>query len=93
MLWKLLHLCLSCSPRSGFWCGSSLGPALGKEVLSMPIYAYQCRQCGHSFELLRRIKDTDSDVECPKCHSLKVERHLSTFAAGSCGGSPSGGFT
>jgi putative FmdB family regulatory protein len=58
----------------------------------MPLYEYQCRKCGHSFEMLRRIKDVDSDLECPACHSAEVERQLSTFAAGSC--SPSSrGFT
>ena len=58
----------------------------------MPIYEYQCRACGHVFELLRRMKDADSDVECPKCQSLQIERQLSTFAAGGCGSS-SRGFT
>jgi len=57
----------------------------------MPIYEYQCRKCGHSFELLRLMKDADSLVKCPKCHSSKVERQLSMFAAGGC--SPSRGFT
>jgi putative FmdB family regulatory protein len=33
----------------------------------MPIYEYQCRLCGHGFEMLRRMKDADTDVECPKC--------------------------
>ena len=58
----------------------------------MPIYEYQCRECGHRFERLRSMKDADSDVECPKCHSPKAERQLSTFAAGGCAGS-SRGFT
>jgi putative FmdB family regulatory protein len=59
----------------------------------MPIYEYRCRQCGHAFEMLRRMKDADSDVECPKCHSTGVEREFSTFAAGGCGASASRGFT
>ena len=59
----------------------------------MPIYEYQCRECGHAFELLRRMKDADSDLECPICHAPKVQRQISTFAAGNCGSSPSRGFT
>jgi putative FmdB family regulatory protein len=59
----------------------------------MPIYEYRCRSCGASFEMLRRMKDADSDLECPKCHATDVERQLSTFAAGGCGPSGSGGFT
>lgn len=59
----------------------------------MPIYEYQCRQCGHSFELLRSMKDADSKTECPKCHSMEIERQFSAFAAGGCGSSGSRGFT
>jgi putative FmdB family regulatory protein len=59
----------------------------------MPLYEYQCRRCGKAFEMLRRIKDADNDLECPNCHSHKVERQLSTFAAGGCGRSGSRGFT
>lgn len=58
----------------------------------MPLYEYQCRSCGKIFELLRWINDADRDLECPGCHSKKVDRQLSTFSAGSCG-SGSRGFT
>ena len=57
----------------------------------MPLYEYRCRSCGNTFERLRRMKDADSDLECPRCHSDRVERLLSTFAAAGCGGSR--GFT
>ena len=50
----------------------------------MPLYEYQCGECGKVFELLRRMKDADTDLECPLCHSTKVERQLSTFATGGC---------
>ncbi len=60
----------------------------------MPIYEYQCENCGHAFEMLRRMQDADNDLKCPKCESTKVERQLSTFAAGGCGtGSSPRGFT
>ncbi len=58
----------------------------------MPLYEYQCRTCGKIFELLRRMQDADRNLECPGCHSQKVERQLSTFAAGGCGPN-SRGFT
>ena len=58
----------------------------------MPLYEYQCRKCGHVFERLRRMQEADKDLECPTCHSKKVDRQLSTFAAGGCG-SRSRGFT
>jgi len=59
----------------------------------MPLYEYHCRRCGNRFEKLRRIKDADSNLECPKCRSMEVERQFSTFAAGGCGGPGSRGFT
>jgi putative FmdB family regulatory protein len=59
----------------------------------MPLYEYHCQDCNNTFELLRRIKDADDDLACPKCHSDKIERLLSTFAAGGCGASGSRGFT
>jgi len=55
----------------------------------MPLYEYQCGNCGKIFEMLRRIKDADTDLECPVCRSKKVERLLSTFAAGGCSASGS----
>ena len=52
----------------------------------MPLYEYQCRKCGKTFEVLRRMQDADNALECPKCRSRKVERQFSTFASGGCGG-------
>ena len=59
----------------------------------MPMYEYRCRKCGKSFEMLRRMQDADHDLKCPECQSEEVERLLSTFAAGGCKSSVSGGFT
>jgi putative FmdB family regulatory protein len=59
----------------------------------MPLYEYQCRSCGAVFEKLRSMKDADCDLECPKCHSHKIERQFSTFASGGCGSTGSRGFT
>ena len=33
----------------------------------MPIYEYECRNCGEKFELRRGITDSDSEIKCPKC--------------------------
>ncbi|SRR5258706_12716560 len=32
----------------------------------MPTYVYQCRKCGHRFELFHSIKD-DKPKRCPRC--------------------------
>ncbi len=51
----------------------------------MPMYEFLCRDCGHSFETLRRIND-DRKLECPKCHSENVAQLFSAFSSGGCGG-------
>ena len=32
----------------------------------MPIYGYRCRTCGHEFEVLQKMSDTQLKT-CPKC--------------------------
>jgi putative FmdB family regulatory protein len=58
----------------------------------MPLYEYQCRACGTSFEILRRIQDSERDLQCPGCHSDEVQQVFSTFSAGGCSMSRSGKF-
>ncbi|WP_372015721.1 FmdB family zinc ribbon protein [Pseudoxanthomonas sp. 10H] len=42
----------------------------------MPIYAFQCAECGHSFDRLQKISDADPDT-CPSCGaSGSVRRQL-----------------
>ncbi|MFC1971749.1 zinc ribbon domain-containing protein [Chloroflexota bacterium] len=49
----------------------------------MPIYEYECMNCGEKFELLRRLNDEDNEIDCPKCSKLAAKRVLSTFATAS----------
>lgn len=42
----------------------------------MPIYEYQCLDCGKQFEAFQRIVDSPLQ-ECPLCHQKKVERLVS----------------
>lgn len=46
----------------------------------MPLFEYYCSDCKTRFELLVSHKHAD-DVVCMKCHSEKVRRLLSVFAA------------
>ncbi|WP_160145798.1 MULTISPECIES: FmdB family zinc ribbon protein [Dictyobacter] len=46
----------------------------------MPLFEYYCADCKSRFELLVSHKHAD-DVVCTKCHSEKVRRLLSVFAA------------
>ncbi len=46
----------------------------------MPIYEYECRQCGEQFELLV-LKTTVAS--CPACESRELEQLISGFAVSS----------
>jgi putative FmdB family regulatory protein len=48
----------------------------------MPLYEYQCKTCGHRFEVLvyRSIVP-----QCPSCESKDLERLLSAFAVSGSG--------
>jgi putative FmdB family regulatory protein len=44
----------------------------------MPLYEYQCKKCGHRFELIQSFS-AENPKECPVCHG-EVERLISTPA-------------
>jgi putative FmdB family regulatory protein len=41
----------------------------------MPIYAFECAQCGHSFDRLQKMSDPDPSA-CPSCGAEAVGRQL-----------------
>ncbi len=41
----------------------------------MPIYAFQCSACGHSFDRLQKLSDPDPDA-CPVCAEHAIKRQL-----------------
>ena len=64
----------------------------------MPLYEFDCLDCGASFETLLRKAAEISKVKCPACESQELEEKASSFAAVSKTGSstasncaPSGG--
>jgi putative FmdB family regulatory protein len=48
----------------------------------MPIYEYECRGCGHRFELLVLAGTVPA---CPACNGRELEREISMFAVSSEG--------
>ena len=42
----------------------------------MPIYDFQCTNCGHKLELLRKISDS-STTTCPNCSQESFSKMLS----------------
>ncbi len=41
----------------------------------MPIYAFQCADCGHDFDRLQKMSDPDP-AACPSCGAPAVKRQL-----------------
>jgi len=42
----------------------------------MPIYEYQCKECGHQLEAIQRFSDAPL-TECPACHKLALAKQIS----------------
>jgi putative FmdB family regulatory protein len=45
----------------------------------MPIYAFECTDCGHRFDRLQKLSDPDPEV-CPACDRASVKRQLTAPA-------------
>ena len=45
----------------------------------MPIYAFECAECGHDFDRLQKLSDPDPDA-CPECGAAAVKRRLTAPA-------------
>ena len=45
----------------------------------MPIYEFECRQCGHVWDELLKLSDPDPDA-CSKCAQPAVQRRMTAAA-------------
>jgi len=41
----------------------------------MPIYAFQCADCGHSYDRLQKMSDPDPET-CPACGAAAIRRQV-----------------
>ena len=46
----------------------------------MPIYEFDCQDCGDSFESLVMSFTKIDGVTCPECKSANIQKKISTFA-------------
>ncbi len=58
----------------------------------MPLFEYQCQNCGKVFEVFTQRRDPSALPNCPECGTADIERIFSAFAAppsevGGCGAS------
>ena len=44
----------------------------------MPIYEYECKDCGKESEML--VRSSEEGVVCPSCGSSSLKKMFSTFA-------------
>lgn len=51
----------------------------------MPIYEFECRQCGHHFDRLQKLSDADP-VDCPSCGAPQLHRCVTAPAFRLAGG-------
>ena len=42
----------------------------------MPIYEYQCKECGHELDALQKISDPPL-VDCPACNANQLRKKIS----------------
>lgn len=45
----------------------------------MPLFEYQCAECGHKFEEL--VPNSETKVSCPRCKSAETRKLLSVFSS------------
>jgi len=43
----------------------------------MPVYDYQCRKCGNTYDVFHKVREVVEDVLCPSCGSGEHVRLLS----------------
>jgi putative FmdB family regulatory protein len=58
----------------------------------MPLYEYECRNCGRLFDARRGIDESESVTVCPTCGARDPKRVFSRFATtwSDAGCSPTG---
>jgi len=57
----------------------------------MPIYEYQCRDCGKRFDALRTMSNADAPIACERCEGKNTTRKVSAAFAHSGGRVVAGG--
>jgi putative FmdB family regulatory protein len=54
--------------------------------LRMPLFEYECQDCGRIFEVFTRRRELWATPKCPECGKANVERVLSSFSGTTSGG-------
>jgi len=49
----------------------------------MPLFEYECQECGVKFEELRMSREGNDEVRCPHCSAVNIVKLFSSFSSGS----------
>jgi len=47
----------------------------------MPLYEYQCNECGEEFEKIVRFSEAAQNPACPSCQGQDTRKKISTIAS------------
>ena len=64
---------------TALWPGVLAAARLNHGISGMPIYEFECTECGDTFERLQKLSDADP-TDCPKCGAPRVKRKLTAPA-------------
>jgi len=45
----------------------------------MPIYEFECRKCGHKFDLILKADEDYAHLTCPSCGRKELKKLISSF--------------
>jgi putative FmdB family regulatory protein len=60
----------------------------GAIIVDMPTYAYRCRECFESFELIRPMSESGAPAACPDGHADTVKLLTTVALTGAAVGAP-----
>jgi putative FmdB family regulatory protein len=43
----------------------------------MPIFDYQCKDCGKTYDVFHKVREVAEDIICPSCSSRNAQRLIS----------------
>lgn len=49
----------------------------------MPIYSYECKDCGKKFDLLIGVGVEKDELKCIKCKGKNIQKIFASFSIGS----------
>jgi putative FmdB family regulatory protein len=49
-----------------------------RDWTTMPIFDYQCKDCGKTYDVLHKVREVEEDIVCPSCSSRNAQRLISS---------------